>query len=108
MAPATPAVPGRGVAVLITYVVTALVAIVVLGAALLAILNAAVAFVDRLPAILARIGDLVRPIIEALGVNLPSRDDVAAAIVDWFRQNGDQLRAPCRRRSGTSSGSSRR
>ena len=82
---------GRGVAVLVAYLVTAVVAVVVLGATLLAILNAAVAFVDRLPAILARIGDLVRPIIEALGVSLPSRDEVAASIVDWFRQNGDQL-----------------
>ncbi len=82
---------GRGIAVAITYVVTAVVAIVVLGAALLAILNAAVAFVDRLPAILARIQDIVRPIIEALGINLPSGGDVLASIVDWFRQNGDQL-----------------
>ncbi len=82
---------GRGVAVAITYLLTAVVAIVVVGAALVTILNAAVAFIDRLPAILARIHDIVQPIVAALGINLPSGGDVVASIVDWFRQNGDQL-----------------
>jgi predicted PurR-regulated permease PerM len=82
---------GRGIAVAITYLVTAAVAIVVLGAALVAILNAAVAFVDNLPAILSRIHDRVRPILEALGMNLPSGGDVAASVVEWFRQNGEEL-----------------
>ncbi len=82
---------GRGVAVLVTYLVTAVVATVVLGAALLAILNAAVAFVDGLPAILARIREVLRPIIDALGISLPSGGDLLGSIVDWFRQNADQL-----------------
>jgi predicted PurR-regulated permease PerM len=82
---------GRGLAVLATYLVTGVVAIVVLGAALVTILNAAVAFVDNLPAILARIREVLRPIIEALGVSSPSGGDVLGSIVDWFRQNGDQL-----------------
>jgi predicted PurR-regulated permease PerM len=86
----------RGLAVAVTYVLTAVIAIVVLGAALIAILNAAVAFVDNLPAILTRIGDVVRPIIEALGISLPSRDDVVNGIVSWFSQNGAALTAAVR------------
>jgi predicted PurR-regulated permease PerM len=82
---------GRGIAVAITYVVTAVVAVVVIGAAFVAIVNAAVAFTDNLPGILTKVGDLLRPIVEALGIRLPDEGDVVAAILDWLRQNASQL-----------------
>lgn len=84
---------GRGVAVAITYVVTATVAAVVLIAALLAVINAAIAFVDNLPAIIGKLRDLIQPIVDFLGLKLPSGDDVVNAIVAWFREYGSDLAA---------------
>lgn len=81
----------RGIAVAITYLVTAIIAIVVIGAAFIAIVNAGIAFVDRLPSILDRVREIIRPIVEALGITPPSDGSVVASIVEWFRQNADQL-----------------
>lgn len=82
---------GRGVAVAITYFVTAVTAIVVLGSAGIALLRAAVEFVDRLPDILARISELLQPIIAGLGLQLPSGGDVVGAITDYLRAYGADL-----------------
>ena len=82
---------GRGVAVALTYLVTAIVAIVVLLSAGIALLNAAVAFVDNLPAILQKVGTMLQPLIAALGIQLPSGGDVIAAIQDYLRTYAGQL-----------------
>lgn len=82
---------GRGVAVAITYLVTALTAIVVIGAAGVALLKAAVEFVDNLPAILQRVGELLAPVIALLGIQLPSGGDVVGAIQEYLRTYASQL-----------------
>ena len=55
---------GRGVAVAITYLVTAVVAFVVIAGAGVAVINAAVAFIDNLPTILSRLGEILTPVVE--------------------------------------------
>jgi predicted PurR-regulated permease PerM len=82
---------GRGVAVAITYLVTAIVTFTVLASAGVAIVNAAVAFVDNLPAILEELGEVVRPIFEFLGITLPSDGSAVAALQRWFAENAAAL-----------------
>ncbi len=82
---------GRGVAVALTYLVTAIVAFVVLLSAGVALLNAAVAFVDNLPAILEKVGTMLQPLISALGLELPSGGDVVAAFQDYLRTYANEL-----------------
>ena len=82
---------GRGIAVAITYVVTAVVAFVVIGAAAVAVINAAVAFTDNLPAILAKIGDVLRPIVELLGLSLPDGGSVVTAIQGFLAENASEI-----------------
>lgn len=82
---------GRGIAVAITYLVTAVVAIVVIGAASIAVLNAAVAFVDGLPQILARLRELLTPVVELLGMSLPSGGDVVAALQSFIADYAAEL-----------------
>jgi predicted PurR-regulated permease PerM len=87
---------GRGIAVAITYLVTAATAIIVLASAGIAILQAAVAFVDALPEILTRVGEILTPLFTSLGIDLPSDGSAVAAIQDWLRENaaaiGDAVR----------------
>lgn len=82
---------GRGMAVAITYVVTGIVAVVVLLSAGLALLSAAVQFIDDLPTIMAKLGDRLAPLVAALGIQLPSGEDVVAALQSWFLEYGAQL-----------------
>lgn len=82
---------GRGVAVAITYVVTAVVAFVVIGAALVAVINAAVAFADNLPAIITKVGEVIRPLIELLGLSLPSGGSAVQAIQRFLAENASQI-----------------
>ena len=82
---------GRGVAVAITYVVTAIVAFVVIGAAAVAVINAAVAFTDNLPSILTRAGELIRPLVEALGLSAPSGGSVVQAIQQFLAENASAI-----------------
>lgn len=82
---------GRGIAVAITYFVTAVVAIAVIGAASIAVLNAAVAFVDGLPQILARVRELLTPVVELLGITLPSGGDVVAALQSFIAEYAAEL-----------------
>ena len=82
---------GRGVAVAITYVVTALIALIVIIGAGIALLKATVEFIDNLPAILAKVGTLLQPVVEGLGIQLPSGGDVVAAIQEYLRTYAGQL-----------------
>jgi predicted PurR-regulated permease PerM len=82
---------GRGIPVAITYLVTAVVAIVVIGAAGIAVLNAAVAFIDHLPEILARVRELLAPLVDTLGITLPSGGDVIATIQSFITQYASEL-----------------
>jgi predicted PurR-regulated permease PerM len=82
---------GRGIAVAITYFVTAVVAIAVIGAASIAVLNAAVAFVDGLPQILARVREVLTPVVEALGISLPSGGDVVTALQSFVAEYAAEL-----------------
>jgi predicted PurR-regulated permease PerM len=82
---------GRGIPVAITYLVTAVVAIVVIGAAGIAVLNAAVAFVDALPEILARVRELLVPVVDLLGLTLPSGGDVVTAIQAFISDSAGDL-----------------
>jgi predicted PurR-regulated permease PerM len=82
---------GRGVAVAITYVVTAVVAFVVIAAALVAVINAAVAFADNLPAILTKVGDVLRPIVAFLGLSLPSGGSAVDAIQRFLAENASAI-----------------
>ncbi|HEX6867183.1 MAG TPA: AI-2E family transporter [Candidatus Limnocylindrales bacterium] len=82
---------GRGIAVAITYVVTAVVAFVVIGAAAVAVINAAVAFTDNLPAVLAKVGEVLRPIVELLGLSLPDGGSVVTAIQQFLAENASEI-----------------
>jgi predicted PurR-regulated permease PerM len=82
---------GRGIPVAITYLVTAVVAVVVIGAAGVAVLNAAVAFIDNLPEILARVRELLTPLVEMLGITLPSGGDVIGAVQTFITQYAGDL-----------------
>ncbi|HYN47772.1 MAG TPA: AI-2E family transporter [Candidatus Nanopelagicales bacterium] len=81
----------RGIAVAVTYVVTAVVAIAILGAVGVALLNAAVSFVDALPRILDRVVELLRPIVAWLGISLPSGGDALTAIRAFLASYAGQL-----------------
>jgi putative heme transporter len=82
---------GRGVAVAITYLGTAIIAIVVLASAGLALLAAAVEFIDQLPTILARVGEVLAPYVGSLGIELPSGGDLTSAVQDSLRGYAVQL-----------------
>ncbi len=82
---------GRGIAVAVTYLVTVAVAFIVFASAGVAIINAAVAFVDNLPAILAKLGDALRPLVETLGITMPSGGSAVAAIQGWVAGNAADL-----------------
>jgi predicted PurR-regulated permease PerM len=84
-------VRGRGLPVAITYLVTAVIVFVVLAAAGIALLRAAVEFVDELPAIVDKISDFIRPIIEWLGIDLPTQEDVQAAIREFLATYAGQF-----------------
>jgi predicted PurR-regulated permease PerM len=82
---------GRGVAVAVTYLVTAIVAFVVIASALVAIIQAADSFIGNLPQILAEIKDVLQPIVDFLGLSLPSGDSVVTAIQSFLANNAAQL-----------------
>lgn len=82
---------GRGVAVAITYALTAVIAIVVLASAGIALLRAAIEFVERLPEIIARLREILGPIVSASGIELPAGGDALTAILDQLRESGGQL-----------------
>ncbi len=82
---------GRGIAVAITYLVTAAIAFVVIAGAAVAVINAAVAFVDNLPTILTKVGDLLQPLADLLGLKLPEDGSVVATVQDFLAQNAGAI-----------------
>src|SRR5689334_21598677 len=82
---------GRGIAVAITYLVTAIVAFVVISSAIVAIVQAADSFVSNLPAILARVRDALQPIVDFLGLSLPSGTSIITGIQQFLTDNAAQI-----------------
>lgn len=82
---------GRGIAVAITYLLTAAIAFVVIAGAAIAVINAAVSLIDNLPAILAKLGDVLTPIVQLLGLSLPDDGSVVARIQEWFATNAGAI-----------------
>ncbi len=82
---------GRGVPVAITYVITGVTAFVVIGAAIVAVVNAAVAFVDALPTLIPKIGDALEPLFTLLGISMPSGGSVVTALQTWLAENAAGL-----------------
>jgi predicted PurR-regulated permease PerM len=82
---------GRGIPVAITYVVSAVVAIVVLSSAGLALLNAGIAFANELPALVDEARTVLQPVISALGLSAPTNDQVIAAIQNTIREYGAEI-----------------
>ena len=82
---------GRGVAVAITYLVTAVVAFVVIAGAGVAVINAAVAFIDNMPTILSRLGEILTPVVSALGLSTPGDGSVVAKIQEFVAENAGEI-----------------
>jgi predicted PurR-regulated permease PerM len=82
---------GRGLAVALTYLATAVIAFVVIAGAAVAVINAAVAFVDNLPAILTKVGTVLAPLVDALGLKLPEDGSVIATIQGFLAENAGQI-----------------
>ncbi len=81
----------RALGVAVTYVLTVLVTFAVLLSAGAAILSAAVAFVEQLPAIVARVKELATPLAESLGLVPPAPVDLSAAIAEQVAENGEAI-----------------
>jgi predicted PurR-regulated permease PerM len=82
----------RGLSAAITYVIFIAVAFVVLLAAGVAIFNAAVAFVDSMPQIIDRVGEILGPVFANLGITLPNGGDPAARVQDFLLEYGSEIR----------------
>jgi predicted PurR-regulated permease PerM len=83
---------GRGPAVAITYLVTFVIATAVLLGAGVAIINASIAFVENLPAILAQVKTTLEPILSGLGLQLPADGGtLTTAVQEFIRANTGQL-----------------
>ncbi len=78
---------GRGLSVAITYLVTSIIAIVVLAGAGIAIINASIQFLNDLPAIIDRIKAVLEPVLDGLGLQSPSGGSYAVAGVQAFVRN---------------------
>ena len=87
---------GRGIPVAITYVVTGVIAFVVIGAAIVAVVNAAVEFVDALPALIPKIGDALEPLFSLLGIKMPSEGSAVAALQTFLTEHAAELTAALR------------
>jgi len=81
----------RGLSAAIVYVIVIAVAFFVVCAAAIAIFNAAVAFIDRLPEILARLRDILQPILDRSDIHLPGGGDPVDRITDFIQGYGQQL-----------------
>lgn len=82
---------GRGAAVAITYLVTAVVAFVVISSAAVAIIQAATSFVANLPQILVQVQTTLQPLVDFLGISLPSGDTVVTAVQQFLTENAAHL-----------------
>jgi predicted PurR-regulated permease PerM len=74
----------RGLAVAVTYILSAIVAFAVLLGATAALLNAAIAFVGDLPAIVAQVR-------EFFGLTSTGEFDLGAAVADFVAKNGQAI-----------------
>lgn len=82
---------GRGIPVAITYVITGVTAFVVIGAAIVAVVNAAVEFVDALPTLIPKIGAALEPLFDLLGITMPSGGSVVASLQTFLAENAAEL-----------------
>ena len=83
---------GRGPAVALTYLITGVIALVVLLGAGVAILQASIAFLENLPQLVTKLGETLKPILSGLGITMPSGGaDLVSAIQEWFKANAGQL-----------------
>jgi predicted PurR-regulated permease PerM len=81
----------RGLSVAVTYITTVVIAFVVLLGAGVALLQAAVAFAENLPAIVAQVRTLLEPIAEFLGFT-PSGDfNLVDAVAAFVANNGQAI-----------------
>ena len=74
-----------------TYVLTVAIAFVVLLAAGITLIKAAVAFVEHLPAIVARAKEVLTPIFTALGLPTSGEVDFASALAAFIANNGEAI-----------------
>ena len=81
----------RGLAVAVTYFTTALVTFAVLLGAGVALLNAAIAFVDALPTIVAQVREAMKPVLEFFGLSFTGEFDLGAAVADFVAKNGQAI-----------------
>ncbi len=81
----------RGLSVAVTYVTTVVIAFVVLLGAGMALLQAAIAFAQNLPAIVAQAKAAVQPLLEFLGFAPTGSFDLASAIGEFVAQNGQAI-----------------
>ncbi len=81
----------RGLAVATTYLVTAVVAFAVLLGATIALLNAAIAFVNELPTIVAKAREAVKPLLEFFGLTFTGEFDLATSIANFVSTNGQAI-----------------
>jgi predicted PurR-regulated permease PerM len=81
----------RGLSVAVTYVTTVVIAFVVLLGAGVALLQAAIAFAENLPAIVAQVREALKPIAESLGLSPTGEFDLGAAIADFVARNGQAI-----------------
>lgn len=82
---------GRGIPVAITYVLTGVTEFIVIGAAIVAVVNATIQLVDALRVILPKIGAALAPLFDRLGLSMPSGGSAVTAIQDWFAANASEL-----------------
>jgi predicted PurR-regulated permease PerM len=81
----------RGLAVAVTYLTTAVVTFAVLLGAGVALLNAAIAFVDALPTIVAQVREAMKPVLEFFGLTFTGEFDLGAAVADFVSKNGQAI-----------------
>jgi predicted PurR-regulated permease PerM len=80
----------RGLAVAVTYVTTIIVAFVVLLAAGVTLIQAAISFAENLPAIVARVRELLTPMAESLGLSAPAVD-LPTIVGEFVARNGQAI-----------------
>ncbi len=81
----------RALAVAVTYLVTVAVTFSVLLGVGAALMSAAIAFVDQLPAIVARVRELAAPLAASLGLSPPAPVDLAGALAEHVAANGEAI-----------------
>ncbi len=81
----------RGLGVAVTYLLTVIVTFAVLLGAGAALLSAAVTFVEQLPAIKARVSELVQPLAASMGLSPPGPVDLADAVAGEVVANGEAI-----------------